>query len=96
MAAAPAIPMLTPAPLAMLMAMGIMVTWVPMEVPVQVEIRQQIRKMPGTMNCWGIRVTHRFTREASPPMAAVALAKAPASSTMMASRHTPEAPAPSR
>ena len=94
MAAAPAIPAFSPAPWASAMATGIMVTCVPIEVPIHVEIIQQIRNIPGIRNCVGIRCIPRFTTESFPPITAVALAKPPARRTMIPINITPDAPAP--
>ncbi|MPN56627.1 hypothetical protein SDC9_204317 [bioreactor metagenome] len=61
------------------MAMGAMAAMVPMEVPMAVEIKQEIRKMPGINREAGMKRRPRLTTESTPPMALAAPWKPPAS-----------------
>jgi len=63
---------------AMPAAMGMMAATVPMEVPVAVPIKAEIRKMPTVRNWGGMRLMPRFTVASLPPMAAATAEKAPA------------------
>ena len=58
-------------------AMGITADTVPMEEPVAVPIKAEIRNTPAVRNWAGTRLTPRFTVASLPPMAAATPEKAP-------------------
>ena len=51
---------------------------VPTEVPVEIEMKQLIKKIPAVTNCTGIRESAKFTTESTPPEDLETVAKAPA------------------
>ena len=58
--------------------MGMMAATVPMEVPVAVPMKAEMRKTPAVRNWGGMRLMPRFTVASRPPMAAATAEKAPA------------------
>ena len=60
------------APCATLIAIGAIAAIVPMDVPIDVEIKQHIKNTPGTNSFTGIKCRQRFTTESFPPIAAAA------------------------
>ena len=92
--AAPAIATLRPAPCATATATGIIATCVPMEVPIQVEIKQVTINMPGMRKWDGIKVRPILTIDSFPPIAAAAEENPPAIRTIIPRSITPEFPAP--
>ena len=59
-------------------AMGPTVEIVPTEVPVDIEIKQPIKKIPPVINWRGIIDRAKFTTESTPPDSLDTVAKAPA------------------
>ena len=53
-------------------AIGAIAATVPIEVPMAVEIKQDIKNTPGTKNTLGIKVNPRFTTDSTPPIALAA------------------------
>ena len=51
---------------------------VPTEVPVEIDIKQLIKKIPAVIYCTGISESAKFTTESTPPEALETVAKAPA------------------
>ena len=59
-------------------AIGVIETIAPTDVPVAVDIKAAIIKSPAAKKCGGIYVSPRLTVELTPPIFSVTLANAPA------------------
>ena len=59
-------------------AIGMMAATVPMDVPVAVPMKAEMRKIPAVRYCAGTMLMPRFTVASRPPMAAATAEKAPA------------------
>jgi len=74
-------------------AIGAIAATVPIEVPIAVEIKQDIKNTPGTKNTLGIKVNPRFTTDSTPPIALAAPWNPPAKRYIKPIKITPGFPA---